>query len=148
MGEEISRREMLRKLSPLGRVELDAARCSGCGLCARECPSGALAVSGGEAGVFRLLFKYGVCLACGQCVEVCPEKALCLERCLEPGSLGNEVVLFQDDIVRCSACGAPVGPRKMVEKVRARVKMARSELCIACKSRDWSGLFKDNGHVA
>ena len=149
MGQEMSRREMLEKLSPLGRVELDTAKCTGCGLCAGACPSGALAVSVGEAGGFRLLFKYGVCVACGQCVEICPEKALRLERTLEPEKIGSESVMFEDEIIRCSGCGAPVGPRRMVEKIRARVVTTRSELCIACKARTAIGVWnKDNGHNA
>jgi len=144
----MSRREMLEKLSPLGRIDLDAAKCTGCGLCAGQCPSGALVISAGEAGVFRLVFKYGICVACEGCVEICPEKALRLERTLEPEKIGSESVLFEDEVIRCSECGAPVGPRRMVEKIRARVRTARSELCIACKSRSWTGLFRDNGHTA
>jgi ferredoxin len=142
---KISRREMLQKLSPLGWLSLDAARCTGCGLCARECPPGALSVSGGDDGTFRLLFKYGTCVACGRCLEICPEKALSLERRLEPDRIGSESVLFEDEVIRCSGCGAPVGPRKMVEKIRSRIGTSRSELCIACKARSWAGLFRDNG---
>jgi ferredoxin len=147
-NKKLTRREMLGKLSPLGRVDLDAAKCSGCGLCAGQCPSGALALVTEECGKFRLLFKYGVCVACGQCVGICPEKALRLERTLEPEKVGSESVLFEDEMIRCSECGAPVGPSRMVEKIRARVGTARSELCIACKSRSWTGLFRDNGHSA
>jgi ferredoxin len=150
-SKKISRREMLQKLSPLGRVELDAARCTACGLCARECSSGALTAA--EDGTFRLLFKYGHCLACGRCVEVCPEQALRLERTAEPEKIGGETVLFESEIVRCSGCGAPVGPRRMIEKMRARLgasssAVARSGLCLACKSRSGSAaLIKDDGSV-
>jgi bidirectional [NiFe] hydrogenase diaphorase subunit len=148
-NKELTRREMLQKLSPLGLVALDRDKCTGCGLCARECPSGALSISPvSEAGTFRLVFRHGDCLACGKCVKVCPEQALHLERTLEPEKLGGEVLLFEDEIIRCSECGAPVGPRRMVEKIRARVGTARSELCIACKARSGSAaLIKDDGSV-
>jgi ferredoxin len=144
--KKLSRRELLAKLSPLGRVEQDTAKCTGCGLCARECPTGALeALTDAEAGTFRLLFKHGVCVACGGCVKICPERALTVERGLEPESLGRVTILFEDELIKCSECGAPVGPRRMVEKMRARVKTVRSELCIACKSQSWYSLVKDNG---
>lgn len=143
--KKISRRELLAKLSPLGRVALDTAKCTGCGLCSRECPTGALAaLNDDEAGTFRLVFRHGVCVACGACAKICPEKALTVERRLEPENLGAESVLFEDDLVKCSQCGAPVGPRAMVEKMQSRVKTVRSELCIACKSRTWDNLIKEN----
>ena len=41
----------------------------------------------------------------------------------------------------CSECGAPIGPRSMVEKLRQRVKSVRSDLCIACKARSWNRSF-------
>ncbi len=145
-GGEINRREMLQKLSPLGWLTVDTEKCTGCGLCARECPDGALTITSSEDGIFRLLFKYGNCTACGQCMEICPESALSLERRLEPDKIGSESVLLEDEVIKCSGCGAPVGPRKMVEKIRNKIGTTRSELCIACKSQSWSGLFKDNGH--
>ncbi len=124
----------MAKLSPLGRVEVDVTKCTGCGLCARECPSGAL-VASNDADVFRLVFHYGECLTCGACTRICPEKALRVERRLETAGLGSQAVLFEDELVKCSECGAPVGPKSMVEKMRSKVKAVRSELCIACKSR-------------
>jgi ferredoxin len=83
-------------------------------------------------------------VACGGCVKICPEQCLHVERRLEPDKIGDEAVLFEDELVKCSECGAPVGPRSMVEKMRARVKTVRSELCIACKSRSWDILIKEN----
>lgn len=139
---EISRRELLKKLSPLGKLKLDSSRCTGCGLCAAECPAGALVISPGrEADVFQLLFKYGNCMACGLCVEICPEKCLLMERILEPGEVGNQSVLFEDRIVRCAGCGSPLGPKSMLDIVQVRVMaagkqvLAQSELCPDCKVR-------------
>ncbi|MFH0942486.1 MAG: 4Fe-4S binding protein, partial [Chloroflexota bacterium] len=84
-GAEMTRRELLNRLSPLGKVELDSSKCTGCGLCALECPTGALTVSPvDEKDSFRLLFKHGKCVACNRCVEICPEKGLNMERTLEP----------------------------------------------------------------
>lgn len=46
--------------------------CVGCGLCARRCPAGAIAVRQGKAQV-----SGGKCLGCGMCVKVCPKAAIC-----------------------------------------------------------------------
>lgn len=137
---EMSRRDLLKQLSPLGTVELDSSRCTGCGLCAVECPAEALVLSlNEETGAFQLLFKHGSCVACGLCVEICPEKCLRVERVLELDRVGSQSVLFEDRLVRCSGCGQPLGPRSMVDKIRARVTAAgqasplQFELCPACK---------------
>jgi ferredoxin len=139
---EISRRELLSRLSPLGKVELDSSRCTGCGLCAAECPTGALLISSGEeTDAFQLLFKHGICVACGLCAEICPEKCLRVERILEVDKVGSQSVLFEDTLVRCSECGQPLGPKSMVDKMQAKVKAAgkvfpfQFELCPDCKVR-------------
>ena len=64
---EISRRDLLKMVSPLGVVSLERAQCTGCGLCATECPTGALCVSqGAQPDSFKLLFKHNLCIACKQ----------------------------------------------------------------------------------
>ncbi len=137
---EVSRRELLERLSPFGKVELDTSQCTGCGLCSLECPTGALTVSLIEnTDTFQLVFKHGHCVACSQCVEICPEKCLHMERVLELGKMDSQSVLFEDTIVRCSGCGSPIGPKIMIDKLRARVMAAgqsfpsRFDLCPTCK---------------
>ena len=140
---EISRRELLKLASPLGKVTLEKARCTGCGLCALDCPSGALTVSsGGEADVYQLLFKHNLCVACGQCVEVCPEQCLHLERTLELDEISRPAtVLFEDEIVRCSDCSSPLATRAMINSIKAKLPAtgqlpsSRLELCPACKAK-------------
>ena len=137
---EISRRELLKRLSPFGKVELDSSQCTGCGLCAVDCPTRALSVLlSEETDIFQLLFKHSACVACSCCVEICPEKCLRMERALELDKMDSQSVLFEDVIIRCSSCGGPVGPKTMVGKLRARVAAAgrpidaQLELCPTCK---------------
>ena len=146
---KISRRELLKRLSPFGKVELDSSQCTGCGLCALECPTGALMISSSEeSDVFQLLFKHGNCVACGLCVEICPEKCLRMERILEVDKMGSQSVLFEDVIIRCSGCGSPVGPKAMIDKLQARVAAvgqsfpAQFELCPTCKIKAQFGRLR------
>lgn len=60
---------------------VDAARCDGCGLCARSCAFHALAVIDREILVFG-----DVCHSCGLCTALCPRQAL-TERDREIGSV-------------------------------------------------------------
>lgn len=142
---KISRRELLKLASPLGKVTLDGSRCTGCGLCADDCPTRGLTVSAnGENDVYQLLFKHSLCIACGQCIELCPEQCLCLERTLELDSLSNPpVVLFEDSIARCGECGNPIGSKAMIEKLQAKLPAGRDsltahfELCPECKVKQF-----------
>jgi len=138
---KISRRELLKMLSPLGAVEMMGDGCTGCGLCALECPTGALRLSVNEDdATCQLLFRHSACPACGECVAACPEGCLRLVRDLEPGKFNlPPVVLFTDTIIRCAACGKPVASRAMIESIKKKIgadggtSPTRVELCPECK---------------
>jgi len=58
-----------------GKMHLDFDSCISCGLCFRNCPSGAielLEVSGKRAPCFH----FDTCVFCYMCVEVCPRSAI------------------------------------------------------------------------
>ena len=45
--------------------------CIGCGICVKNCPSGAVKVEN-----FHAIIDYEKCTSCGACVEKCPKKAI------------------------------------------------------------------------
>lgn len=62
--------------STWGLVRFDPARCTGCNLCVRACPSDVLVLEDGKArmrttGVVQ-------CMACGACTAICPDAAIVL----------------------------------------------------------------------
>jgi ferredoxin len=143
-GRELSRRELLQMVVPRlpvmswGRLILDSSACSACGLCARECYSQALA-AGGDNGLI-LTFRRDRCDACGKCLEVCPEHCLIADAHGD-GDPAAPVSLFEDVLARCRECGAVIGSRAMISRVRSRlagkdpVLASKLELCLACKGR-------------
>jgi len=129
---------------PFGKVTLDGSRCTGCGLCAADCPTGALVVlPGGDS--YGLVLHQESCLGCGQCIKICPEECLKLEKVLELDKLGGSPqTMIEGDFVRCEVCGAPIAPRAMVEKIRARMaamggNTSRLETCPDCKMKTKPG---------
>jgi ferredoxin/coenzyme F420-reducing hydrogenase delta subunit len=123
---------------PFGKLTLDSSQCTGCGLCAADCPTGALEAMPGSDSC-GLVFHHERCSGCGLCIKVCPEACLKLERVLELDKWGGPPqTIMKGDFVWCKVCGAPVAPRAMVEKLRDRIgamggNTSRLEICSACK---------------
>jgi RNA polymerase-binding transcription factor DksA len=79
---------------------------------------------------------------------VCPERCLKLEKVLELGKLGYQSeTIIEGDFVLCKVCDAPIAPRAMIDKVRARITAAggvtsQLETCPDCRMRNRSRLSK------
>lgn len=123
-----------------GRIDIDPAKCVGCGACTRICPTKTLTLSyeGGEA---VLRYFIGRCIFCGMCAYVCPQNAITITKDFELasydlGDLYDEVV---HRTVKCSVCGKPFTTTKLVMEVKTRVNEKNMEellnICPECRRR-------------
>ena len=62
----------LRYLRNVVTLELDAEKCTGCGMCEEVCPHGVFVVENGKA---RIVDR-DACMECGACAMNCPAEAL------------------------------------------------------------------------
>jgi ferredoxin/coenzyme F420-reducing hydrogenase delta subunit len=132
---------------PFGKITLDASKCTGCGICAAECPTDALADLQ-VTDSCKLVFRQESCVGCSQCVDICPEKCLRLTRVLEVDKLNRQPeMIFEGEFVHCRICGAPFAPKAMIESVRTRLGATgeaalRLEICPKCRMKGKTRLAK------
>ncbi len=64
---------LMRLMSRFLRIkpDVDPDKCTGCALCVKSCPVGAIAIEKG-----RIKFNYNKCILCLCCHEFCPENAI------------------------------------------------------------------------
>ena len=67
---------LLPAWAPIGRIHVDANRCTLCMGCTSVCPASAVTAGGEEP---RLLFTEANCTQCGLCQSACPEQAIQLQ---------------------------------------------------------------------
>ena len=113
---------------PWASVLVDAQSCSGCQLCARFCPTGALNYLWGEVDdglVFNLTFQPALCLDCNICVAVCPEDAVAVEPAVALGDLlsPERSLLMAGYLEPCQRCGTLTSRRPGDEQA----------LCYVCR---------------
>lgn len=67
-----------------GRLQMNYDKCTGCGLCERNCPALAITLVSpkgvSEIRARRPLFRLYECVFCGQCALSCPVKAISFTR--------------------------------------------------------------------
>lgn len=61
-----------------GKLYYDPAKCTGCNLCSKDCPSDALEMIHIDRAAKRFVARYHVdrCTYCGQCVQSCKFKCM------------------------------------------------------------------------
>ena len=78
-----------------GIHRIDLEKCAGCGLCAKDCPAGAIKMvkMQGTKGLGVPIIDLGRCIFCFQCAESCPRGAI------EPTKRFSRVVRDAGDLV-------------------------------------------------
>ncbi len=121
-----------------GKVSVDPSKCVGCGACARICPPKALELVR-EGDKFVLRYFIGRCIFCAMCADICPQQAIEVGHEFELATpkledLYEEVV---HEPAKCTICGEPYLPKKLVEQSieRSGMEIARDklELCPKCR---------------
>ena len=59
-----------------GAIQLDPEKCTGCGLCARDCPASALKLVKESKSNYKLIYNPARCAYCGQCELSCHRGAI------------------------------------------------------------------------
>jgi formate hydrogenlyase subunit 6/NADH:ubiquinone oxidoreductase subunit I len=59
-----------------GKIAFDSAKCAGCRLCVKDCPSVAIAINKVGEKRFEAVFDLDRCIYCAQCVDSCNRDAL------------------------------------------------------------------------
>ena len=132
--------------SPLGDVEVARDKCTLCHACVNLCPTDALVAD--VEPLPRLSFVEANCVQCGLCAVGCPEHAITLRPRLATDVVARRAarMLREDDLARCTSCGAPFIGRRLLASSLARVAdfpglastggVEQLKLCPACRQRE------------
>ena len=59
-----------------GKIAFTSAKCIGCKMCMRDCPTNAITINKVGEKRFEAVFDNDRCIFCAQCVDTCPKEAL------------------------------------------------------------------------
>ncbi len=81
-----------------GKLTYNAENCTGCGLCVRNCPAGAIKIVNEGTKTDRKMkasLNIGRCIFCGQCVDSCPRGCLSCTQNITLSSLSKDELEVQ-----------------------------------------------------
>jgi ferredoxin len=120
-------REMVRRI-----IEIDEAKCNGCGACADACHEGAIGMVDGKAKLLRDDYCDGL----GDCLPTCPTGAIrFVER--EAAAYDEAAVLAaQAKKKAATPCGCPGSAAKVLER-QVKKEAAVSATAVESQLRQW-----------
>lgn len=126
---------------PFGIVTIDSAHCTGCSVCAQNCPTGAISTrTSGDPPTFKLIFNHDKCIACNLCVNKCPEKCMIVSKTLDFARLSNVgKTIFENEFIHCRNCNKPYASKSMVDALKRKLEDSGvsdaewTEYCPSCR---------------
>jgi len=124
-----------------GEIEIDPAKCIGCGACVRACPPNALELVESEKEIM-LRYHVGRCIFCWRCVDVCPVNAIRGTRNFElaTNKYTDLYTLVVHGRATCEICGMPVETTRMRRHITEKVPIAEEyvTICPECRRRPFA----------
>lgn len=96
LGSRSGKQRMHADVSP----EVDASKCTGCGLCVKWCPQDAIKLVDGKA-----VIDSSKCTGCAECIVTCQFNAISIEWNGSPRSLQEKMVEYAFGALKGKKCG-------------------------------------------
>ncbi|HET9047211.1 MAG TPA: 4Fe-4S dicluster domain-containing protein [Casimicrobiaceae bacterium] len=130
--------------APFGTIDVDRDACTMCMACVGACPEGAI-IDNPETPQLRLIETK--CVQCGICASTCPEHAIALVPQLDLTTAAKVPRLLNEaEVACCTRCGKPLGTRKVIDAMLARLAghsmftgpgaLDRLRMCADCRVVD------------
>lgn len=136
-------------------VNIDEAKCNGCGLCVNACHEGALQLINGKAK----LVSESYCDGLGNCLPECPTGAITIEEreaeAFDEAAVAKRVEAKNAPVAPSLACGCPGSQARSIFKEKSAEPQTRTET-IQSELRQWPCQIKlvpvnapyfDNAHL-
>jgi hydrogenase-4 component H len=121
-----------------GEIEIDPAKCIGCGACVKACPPNALELLESEKEVI-LRYFVGRCIFCWRCIDVCPVNAIKGTRNFELATDKHTdlYTLVVHTRATCEICGKPFETTRMQRYIaeKSPVTEEYASICPDCRKR-------------